>query len=90
MGQSSTGAGRCDVLLFSTHLNVCASHYVLKPEVHKFWTPMLSENGTPFPAGGRPENDVRRVGSKTRKCFAVDKVDYWFRRPKTNVFCFFL
>ena len=49
------------VLLFSAHLNACASHYVWKPKSRRqFRTTLLSANGAPFPAGGRPENDTRK------------------------------
>ena len=60
--------GRCGcaaVLLFSAHLNACVSHDLWKPESRRqFRTPMLSENGAPFPVGGRPENDIRKNGPK--------------------------
>ena len=49
------------VLLFSAHLNACASHDVWKPKSRRqFRTHVLSENGAPFPAGGCPENDIRK------------------------------
>ena len=50
----------------------------------------VSENGPPFPAGGRPENDTR-YPKKLGKNMAVlglitlKRVD-WFCGPKTNVF----
>ena len=57
--------GRCGLCCWATCcflLILDAPHVVRKPKSRRqFRTPMLSENGVPLPAGGRPENDIWKV-----------------------------
>ena len=63
------------VLMFSAQLHVCASHAVWKPiSRRQVGTPISSEHGAPFPAGGRSENDTRKIWLENY-LFRVDQVN---------------
>ena len=64
-----------------------ASHDLWKPATIQIQTPFsdtsVSQNGPPFPGGGRTGNDIRK-----NAIFGPIKVDDWFCGPKTFVFSF--